>query len=181
MIQAPSWKPDGSKIAIGRRGLGETTFAIHTVNPDGTGLLKISTNPSNDGEPTWSPDGTRIAFTNFTGATPEIAVMNADGSNRVNLTNNSAVDMRPAWSPDGTRIAFVSNRDFPGLVGDQSLGLEIYVMNADGSNQTRLTNNNFLDSDPSWSPDSNKIAFTSTRDGNFEIYSMNSNGSNQIT
>ena len=180
MNQTPSWKPDGTKIAFGRKGIVDTTFAIHTVNPDGTGLQKISTNPSNDSEPTWSPDGSKIAFTNFLGATPEIAVMNADGSNRVNLTDNSATDMSPAWSPDGTRIAFVSNRDFPGLVGDQSLGFEIYVMNADGSNQTRLTNNNFRDSDPTWSPDSNKIAFTSTRDGNFEIYSMNSNGGNQV-
>ena len=180
MNQAPSWKPDGTKIAFGRRGNTDPSFAIHTINPDGTGLQKISTDPSNDSQPTWSPDGSKIAFANSLGGTPEIAVMNADGSNRVNLTNNSAVDMNPVWSPDGTRIAFVSNRDFPGLVGDQSLGFEIYVMNADGSNQTRLTNNSFRDSDPTWSPDSNKIAFTTTRDGNFEIYSMNSNGSNQV-
>ena len=180
MNQAPSWKPDGTKIAFGRRGNLDPAFAIHTINPDGSGIQKISTDPSNDSQPTWSPDGTKIAFTNSVGATPEIAVMNADGSNRVNLTTNSAVDLSPVWSPDGTRIAFVSNRDFPGLVGDQSLGFEIYVMNADGSSQTRLTNNNFRDSDPTWSPDSNKIAFTSTRDGNFEIYSMNGNGSNQV-
>ena len=178
--EAPSWKPDGTKIAFGRRAPLESTFGIHTINPDGTGLQKISTDPSNDSQPTWSPDGSKIAFVNFVGSTPEIAVMNADGSNRVNLTNNSALDLEPVWSPDGTRIAFVSTRDFPGITGNINRGFEIYVMNADGSNQVRLTNNEFSDSNPSWSPDSGKITFDTDRDGNFEIYSMNSNGSNQI-
>jgi Tol biopolymer transport system component len=176
----PTWKPDGTKITFGRRGPLETNFSIHTINPDGSGLQKISSVPANDTEPTWSPDGSKIAFNNAITGSEEIAVMNADGSNRVNLTNNSAVDINPVWSPDGTRIAFTSNRDFPGLTGDISRGFEIYVMNADGSNQVRLTNNMFSDSNPSWSPDSNKIAFDTTRDGNFEIYSMNANGSNQI-
>jgi Tol biopolymer transport system component len=53
-------------------------------------------------------------------------------------------------------------------------------MNADGSNQTRLTDNPAADLLPSWSPDSNKIAFSSSRDGNFEIYIMNADGNNQI-
>jgi Tol biopolymer transport system component len=180
MNQSPSWKPDGSKIAFGRRGITDTTFGIHTINPDGTGLQKISTDPSNDTQPTWSPDGNRIVFTHWTGSTSEIVVMNADGSNRVNLTNNSDTDMFPVWSPDGTRIAFVSTRDFPGIVGDVTRGFEIYVMNADGSNPTRLTNNMFSDGNPSWSPNSNKITFSTNRDANFEIYSMNSDGTNQV-
>ena len=68
------------------------------------------------------------------------------------------------------RIAFHSDRD-----GNQ----EIYVMDADGSNQTRLTNNGAEDSEPVWSPNGSKIAFMSDRDGNFEIYVMNADGSNQ--
>ncbi len=66
-----------------------------------------------------------------------------------------------------TKITFVSNRD-----GND----EIYVMNADGTNQTRLTSNAAFDSNPSFSPDGSKIAFQTDRDGNLEVYSMNSYG-----
>ena len=74
----------------------------------------------------------------------------------------------PTWSPDGKRIAFSSNRDG---------NLEIYVMNADGSQQTRLTNNSSFDDYPAWSPDGKRIAFTSYRDRKYEIYVMNADGS----
>jgi dipeptidyl aminopeptidase/acylaminoacyl peptidase len=69
-----------------------------------------------------------------------------------------------------SKIAFASDRDG---------SYEIYVMNSDGSNQTRLTNSS-EGGDPCWSPDGTKIAFHSLRDGNYEIYVMNADGSNQI-
>ena len=74
-------------------------------------------------------------------------------------------------SLEQTKIAFHSNRD-----GNS----EIYVMNADGSEQTNLTNNRAPDAFPSWSPDGKKIAFSSDRDGNSEIYVMNADGSEQV-
>ncbi|MEW5718746.1 MAG: DPP IV N-terminal domain-containing protein [Chloroflexota bacterium] len=72
---------------------------------------------------------------------------------------------------DGKRILFVSDRDG---------NVEIYVMNADGSNQTRLTNNPARDVYPLWSPDGTRIMFVSNRDGAFEIYVMHTDGSNVI-
>jgi Tol biopolymer transport system component len=83
----------------------------------------------------------------------------------------SCYDNSPTWSPDGNRIAFHSSRD-----GNR----EIYVMNADGSNQTRLTDNPAHDFGPSWSPDGSRIAFVSDRDGDWNIYTMDADGSNQI-
>ena len=75
------------------------------------------------------------------------------------------------------KIAFASDRDFDGAVTKHRE--EIYVMDADGSNQTRLTNNRGRDLDPVFSPDGKKIAFTSDRDGNSEIYVMNADGTGQ--
>ena len=96
--------------------------------------------------------------------TSEITVTGGGGgSGLMRLTNNPAVDATAGgWSPDGTRILFWSTRD-----GNR----EIYVINADGSDPTRLTSASGWDTGPRWSPDGTRIAFTSTRDdGNYEIY-----------
>jgi TolB protein len=74
----------------------------------------------------------------------------------------------PAWSPDGRKLAFVSERDG---------NAEIYVMNADGSEQENLTRQPSNDSHPTWSRDGRKLAFVSRRDGNAEVYVMNADGS----
>lgn len=79
------------------------------------------------------------------------------------------INRYPSWSPDGRKIAFVSERD-----GNS----EIYMMNADGSDVTRLTDHSADDWGASWSPDGRKIAFVSDRDGNDEIYMMNADGTN---
>jgi len=178
--QSPAWKPDGTQIAFSRSVPTEPGRFIYTISPAGTGLQKIGTGTGDDA-PSWSPDASKIAFIDSLAATNgEVFVMNADGTNRVRLTNDSAFDFNPVWSPDGTKIAWVTTRDFPGIVGNINAGFEIYVMNADGSNPVRLTNNNFADANPSWSPDSSKITFGTNRDGNAEIYSMNANGTNQV-
>ena len=85
------------------------------------------------------------------------------------MTDTPAEDYCESWPPDGSKIAFESDRDG---------NIEIYVMNADGSNQINLSNNEALDSKPRFSPDGKKIIFMSERDGNPEIYYMNIDGSN---
>jgi len=131
---------------------------------------RLTTHPATDFDPTWSPDGTHIAFRSQRDGNDEIYVMNADGSCQTNLTNDPANDWSPAWSPDGKQIAFAQsfdNRPFT----------DIAVMNADGSNITRLTYHH--GEYPAWSPDGKRIAFASARDGNYEIYVMNADGTNQ--
>ncbi len=108
-------------------------------------------------DPAWSPDGSKIAFTTTRDGNAEIYVMDADGSHPVNLSNNPATDVAGVWSHDGSKIAFVSNRRGEGGSGR---GNEIYIMNADGSGQRRVTDRgDVLFSPPTWSPEDTEIAF----------------------
>jgi tol-pal system beta propeller repeat protein TolB len=122
-----------------------------------------------DYRPRWSPDGSRIVFQrSFSARHSDIVVMGADGSNVLRLTSRTG--FQPAWSSDGSRIVFGSARD-----GDE----DIFVMNADGTEETKLTHNTFDDVLPAWSPDGTKIAFSSRRQGNTDIYLMNADGSGE--
>ncbi len=171
--QAPTWSPDGSRIAFhsDRDGDGDGDGEIYVMNADGSGVIQLTDNSYGDWYPTWSPDGSRIAFYSFRDGDNEIYAMNADGSGVIQLTNNSNDDWSPAWSPDGSSIAFNSDRD-----GNYA----IYVMNTDGSGVIQLTNSVDWDVNPTWSPDGSRIAFTSYRDGYSEIYVMNADGSGAV-
>jgi Tol biopolymer transport system component len=132
-----------------------------------------------DQNPTWSPDGTRIAFSSDRDRKGEIYVMNADGTDQIRLTNNvedkygSEWSYDPAWSPDGTKIVYTYG--YTPVPGNHRSS--IYIMNSDGTNKTALTYNpNDWDEDPSWSPDGSKITFVSHKGGQ-SIWVMNSDGS----
>ena len=108
-------------------------------------------------------------------ATPygRLFVVNPDGSGAVDLTPSGYTDIRSfAWSPDGGRVAFSAIQD-----GDSDP--EIFVMNADGGDVRRLTDNYLPDFQPSWSPDGRRLAFTSIRTGLSQIYRMRADGSAQ--
>lgn len=145
MDMQPAWSPDGSQIAFVSNRLDRVrpSFDLYVMDTDGaleTGPLALDAFT-----PNWSPDGSKIAFkTAPIGGPPTagISVVAADGGTSINLTNFSG-DCCPAWSPDGTEIAFESTRDSTS---------DIYVMNADGSGQTNLTNNPATDYGPDWQP-----------------------------
>jgi Tol biopolymer transport system component len=145
---------------------------IFVMNTDGTGITAISNSRGDDMEPSWSPDGKRIAFTTMRDGNWEIYVMNADGSNQTRLTNSPEWELNPRWSPDGKKIIF-SRVIKPGL-------LDIFVMNADGSGVTNLTNTPDISEDyPDFSPDGKQIVFSGGGGGRkYGIYVMNADGSN---
>ena len=193
---APSWSPDGTRIAFMSnrdghvpKGGGLPNFEIYVMDADGGNQQNLTNSPSDDRQPAWSPDGKRIAFTSDRDGnvhpihgwpTSEIYVMDADGGNPQNLTNNPNHDFHAAWSPDGKRIVFSSERDGH-FIGDfEEITSEIYVMDADGGNLQRLTENRVYDCCPSWSPDGKRIAFSSYGDNHLaDIYVMDADGGNQ--
>lgn len=148
----------------------EENFEIYVANPDGGAVTKVTDDPAEDTDPSWSGDGNRLAFVSDRDGNQEIYVVGSSGGLPLRLTTNAAADLDPAFSPDGSKVAFTSERD-----GNQN----IYVMNSDGTSVVRLTDAAGADFRPAWSPDGTKIAFTSDRDGNDEIYSMNVDGSGQ--
>jgi Tol biopolymer transport system component len=162
------------KIAFASDRAGN--FDIYVMNPDGSGLVRVTDDPAEDTHPTWSPDGRSIAFVSTRDGNKEIYVVGAEGGPATRLTNNAAEDFSPAWSTNvaNPRILFVSRR-----TGND----EVFVMNADGTGQTNVTNNPADDNDPQWLLTSNTtlITYASNRDGDkFEIYRANADGTGPV-
>jgi Tol biopolymer transport system component len=168
-----TWSPDGSRIAFDaykKAGVGK----IYVMNSDGSGLTQLPCSSASCSLPTWSPDGERLSFIGSDSPEVNIYAIAADGTGEINLSNSSAVNVATGWSPDGKQIAFSSNRDSP-------KSWEIYVMNSDGSKQTRLTQLSLRGwAYTVWSPDGTRLAVASPFDIQGPIYVVNADGSGLI-
>ena len=163
----PTYSPTGSKIIYEVES--EVGRQIVIAKADGSNPRNLFPKSENINRWTnFSPDGKRIVFTTTRDGNLEIYSLNIDGPNETRLTQNPAADYMPAYShfvskleteKDGTKITFVSDRD--------NGTLEIYIMNADGSEQQRLTNSKGENVSPSFSPDDKKIVFASIRNSSY--------------
>ncbi len=164
---------------------------IWTMNPDGGSVTRLTDGKSRtdrlpafvpvyDDGPAWSPAGSKIAFISNRDYSFGLYTMNADGTN-VQLVTDQALDPAgPAWSPDGKKIAFTAGHRI--VIEPNRPVVDIYVINADGTGQTKLTDNSGENEGPTWSPDGKQIAFSSNRDpdGRSRIWVMNSDGTNHV-
>ena len=145
------------------------TSQLYVMAADGTGQRRLTIVPGHAVGARWSPDGSRLAYAYQplqdgadADAPVQIHVMNADGTgDRVLSTDYPASD--PAWSPDGSRIAFAQNIDEE---------YDLYVMNADGAEVERLTEDAFSDWGATWTPDGAALLFNSDRDGSSHIHRL---------
>jgi Tol biopolymer transport system component len=163
---------------------GTGSYEIFIVNPDGSGLTNVTAAADSDeSEPSWSPDGRRVAFTStrdggISGA-PAVYVMNADGTGVRKLVGGGLEQSSPAWSPDGRWIAF-SRCTFFTESGVCS-SAQIVVVQPDGQGARNVTEPvvqvSVTDSEPAWSPDGKRIVFSRTLSfGDNQIWVVNAAG-----
>ncbi len=133
----PDWSPDGTKIAM------ERDDEIWIINADGTHPVQITVNTRYDSAPQWHPDGTRLAYTSVVDGFPEICAVDVVSRLVTQLTFDGNFKWEACWSPDGQKIVFQRN-DGPGE------DWEIVIIDADGSNLVKLTDNTGWDIHVAW-------------------------------
>ena len=173
-------------------------YDISVANADGTKIRRITQNPRYDAEGTLSPDGKRIVFTSLRNGDLDIYTMSVDGRNVKRLTHTLGYDGGPFFSPDGKQIVYrawhprtaADSADYVALLAQnlvRPVRMEIWVMNADGSNQRQVTNLGGANFAPYFHPDGRRIVFASNhknpRSRNFDLYLVNVDGTGleQIT
>ena len=186
---SPSFSPDGGTIVFVRWTYEESTETetadIFTVDVDSGEVRNLTNTPTTYEEsPAYSPDGSKIAFSQYGSSSSDIYVMDADGSDQQKLTNTRRTDeYDPDWSPDGSRIAFASYRfSFGG--GDPDEDAEISVMNSDGTQRSNLTDSSAYEGSPAFSPNGKRIAFSKysfsrTEGESAEIFVMRADGTRE--
>jgi Tol biopolymer transport system component len=138
---------------------------IFTMNPNGTALKQLTFSTADELDPTYSPDGKRIAYTGFDGD-HEIYTISASGGAPTNVTNNATEDLNPTYSPDGSRIAYQA---FDGV------DFEILKIPASGGTPINITSNVTADRNPVFSPNGKRIAYTGF-DLDAEVFTIPSSG-----
>jgi Tol biopolymer transport system component len=165
-------------------------YDIYTSLPDGSDLRQLTDTPGYDAEATLSPDGERIVFTSVRNGDLDIYAMDLDGGNVQQLTTTPGYDGGPFFSPDGSMIVYRAYHpdgeelaDYQRVLADGLVRpgqLEVWVMNADGTNQRQVTNLGGANFAPFFHPDSRRIIFSSNhsdpRGREFDIYLINLDG-----
>ncbi len=151
----------GSLAFVAREGAQQDIWA---VSVGGTNAIRLTNNPADERDPSWSPDGQRLAYSSHKDGNWEIYIQTLVGDEPTRMTYDLSFQANPVWSPDAAYLAYES------YLGDN---LDIYVMSLiDTTTPPRPLPSSTLapEFSPAWSPDGRRIAYTSWQDGNQEIY-----------
>jgi len=161
--------PNGRGIAFVRLETGGPR-QIWLMSRDGRAAHMLTDGPSQNLDPTWSADSSKLAFASDRDGDWEIYVLDLATHGITRLTDNTWDDLQPDWSKINGRIAFASTRN--------ASNADLFTMASDGSDIQQLTGNANGDTAPSWSPLANRLAFSSMRPASQGIYTIYSDGSN---
>ncbi len=166
-------------------------YDVYVATADGQGARRITTNPGYDAEGTLSPDGKTIVFTSLRNGDLDIYTMDVRGGNLKRLTHTLGYDGGPFFSPDGKQIGYrayhpqtaADSSDYRALIAQnlvRPVRMDIWVMDADGSNQRQVTSLGGASFAPYFHPDGRRIIFASNyknpRSRNFDLYLVNADG-----
>lgn len=164
------WSPDGSQLAVATEPeAGNPDLVI--LGRDGSVRRRLTDHWAIDVSPSWSPDGTQIAFCSSRSGAPQIYVIGVDGGGLRRVTHEGSYNTSPSWSPKGDRIAYASR------LGGR---FQVFTVNVDGTGAQQVTNTAGTNEDPSWAPDGRYLIFSSTRGGRARLYVSDLTGTNQV-
>jgi Tol biopolymer transport system component len=155
----PHWSSDGKHILFQSNISG--LWQIYIMSENGTNLVQLTKDSSNNNYPDWSPNNNEICFVSDRTGNEEIFAMDVNGGNARQLTINNVRDIHPYWTPDGSKIIFNSTR---GDSGD----FEIYEMLPDGSSIIRLTNTDDNETCARLSPQKDKLVYLKNNDNGLD-------------
>ena len=156
-----------SYITVSRDKKNKKHYQLAIADADGYNEKIIYSSVQPLMSPSWSPDGTRLAFVSFVNGRPEIYVQNIFSAKKTKLASFRGLNNAPRWSPDGKYLALTLSKD-----GNP----EIYIMNINSRKLTRITRSYAIDTEAEWLPDSKGLIFTSDRGGSPQLYEMKLNG-----
>jgi TolB protein len=169
MVMGASFSPDGREIAVTRSG-GQGDSDIVLISPEGRVITRLTESQTINVSPSFSPDGSQIAFCSGRSGSPQIYVMSTGGGQARRVSFKGSYNTQPVWSPKGDKIAYTGRVDGR---------FQIFVVGADGGEALQVTSSRGDNVDPTWSPDGRYLIFSSTRAGKAQLYFSDARGVRQ--
>ncbi len=165
VAEAPSWSPDGRKIAF--QAKTEDRWDIYVIDVDSRKHIQLTDDAYGDSHPVWSPNGSTIAFYSDRSTAARIWLIESDGTNLREFPLEIPGFADFSWSPDGTQVVFSANervmlRDAPRPAFGIDSQKDLFIASCDGTDLCRVTKGLGMAMTPSWSPDGKQIAFALT-------------------
>lgn len=158
-----------TRVAYVNENRAGRDYRLEIADADGEGTQVAVRSNEPIISPSWSPDGTKVAYVSFEKKKPVIYVQNLVTGARKIVVNEKGSNSAPSWSPDGSRLAVALSKDG---------NTQVYSVGSEGGSLRRLSNSNGIDTEPQYSADGQTIYFTSDRSGGPQIYKMSASGGN---